>query len=267
MSLVALTPSEIVQKVHASNTKKISNPLWTTILLGVLAGAYIGLGALFYTIVKADPTYSFATRQIFGGLVFCIGLVLVIIAGAELFTGNNLLVISWARNEISTRDVFRNWIVIFFSNMVGAVSLAVLVFLSGHLEMYNGAIGEKYIQMAEAKCNLPFAQAFFRGLLCNILVCLAVWMAMAGRSVSDKILAIIFPITLFVAAGFEHSIANMFIIPLGIIISFFGEDVASNQLTVASMMKNIVPVVLGNIVGGSVFVGLMYHYIFSPKNR
>lgn len=268
MSTEALTPRQIVLQTLNSSVKKVRKPLLTSFLLGILAGAFIGLGALFYTIVKADATYSFATQQIFGGFVFSVGLILVVVAGAELFTGNNLLAISWANKRISTKEMIGNWLVIFFSNMVGALSLAVMVYLSGHLEMNDGAIAKAYLKMADAKASLPFSTAFFRGVLCNILVCLGVWMAMGGRTVTDKILAIVFPITLFVAAGFEHSIANLFIIPVGLLIKNFSEiDMVTQHLNFAGMVKNLVPVLLGNIVGGSVLVGLMYNFIFLRKKE
>lgn len=267
MSTIANSPEEIVQQTLNTSVKKVKKPFITSFLLGILAGSFIGIGALFYTIVKADPTYSFATKQIFGGFVFSIGLILVVIAGAELFTGNNLIAIGWAEKRVSTKQMIRNWIIIFFSNLVGAISLAVMVYLSGHLEMNNGEIAKTYLKMADAKCALPFSTAFFRGVLCNILVCLGVWMAMGGKTVTDKVLAIVFPITLFVAAGFEHSIANLFIIPLGLIIQHFSDyQVATQHLSLSGMWQNIVPVVLGNIVGGSVLVGLMYHFIFL-KNK
>lgn len=267
MTTIAYSPEEIVREALNSSVKKVKKSFVTTFLLGVLAGAFIGLGALFYTIVKADETYSFATKQILGGFVFSLGLILVAVAGAELFTGNNLIAIGWAEKRVSTKQMIRNWVIIFLSNMVGAVSLAVMVYLSGHLDMNGGKVAQTYVKMAEAKSSLPFITAFFRGVLCNILVCLGVWMAMGGKTVIDKVVAILFPITLFVAAGFEHSIANLFIIPLGLMIQYFGEaQVATEHLSILGMIKNIVPVLLGNIVGGSVLVGLMYHFIFL-RNR
>ena len=265
---VAYSPEEIVKQTLNTSVKKVKKPVLTSFLLGILAGAFIGLGALFYTIVKSDPTYSFATKQIFGGLVFSLGLILVVVAGAELFTGNNLIAIAWAEGKVCYRKMIKNWIIIFFSNMLGAVSLAFMVYFSGHLEMNNGEIAKIYVKMAEAKCALPFSTAFFRGLLCNILVCLGVWMAMGGKTLTDKVLVIIFPITLFVAAGFEHSIANLFIIPLGLIIQTFGDvSITTNALSISGMINNIIPVVLGNIVGGSVLVGLMYYFIFLRNKK
>ena len=153
-----------------------------------------------------------------GGLVFSLGLILVVIAGAELFTGNNLLVMAWASKKITLFDLLRNWAVVCFANFIGAFGLAIFVYLSGHPEMNQGAIANQYIKIAAAKCNLPFQQAFFSGILCNVLVCLALWMAQAGRSVTDKIFAVVLPVSAFVAAGYEHSVANMFFIPMGILL-------------------------------------------------
>ncbi|CAM1334449.1 formate/nitrite transporter family protein [Tenacibaculum aestuariivivum] len=263
MSTQVFSPEEIVYQTLNSSVKKVKKPFLISVLLGLLAGSFIGLGALFYTIVKSDETYSFATKQLLGGFVFSLGLILVVIAGAELFTGNNLIAIAWAEKKVSTKQMMRNWGIIFFSNMLGAVSLAVMVYFSGHLNMNKGAIAETYLKMADAKCALPFMTAFFRGILCNILVCLGVWMAMGGKTITDKILAIIFPITLFVAAGFEHSIANLFIIPLGLFIKTFGDvQISTPFLNISGMVNNLIPVILGNIIGGSVLVGLMYHFIF-----
>ncbi|MCD8399522.1 formate/nitrite transporter family protein [Tenacibaculum finnmarkense] len=268
MSTKVFSPEEIVNQTLNSSVKKVEKSFLTSLLLGILAGSFIGLGALFYTIVKSDQTYSFATKQILGGFVFSLGLILVIIAGAELFTGNNLIAIAWAEKKVSTKQMMRNWGIIFFSNMIGAISLAVMVYFSGHLDMNNGAIAETYLKMADAKCNLPFMTAFFRGILCNILVCLGVWMAMGGKTITDKILAIVFPITLFVAAGFEHSIANLFIIPLGLLIKTFSDvQITTLFLSISGMIKNLIPVILGNIIGGSVFIGLMYHLIFLNNKK
>lgn len=268
MSTVANSPEEIVKQTLNTSVKKVKKPFVTSFLLGILAGAFIGLGALFFIIVKSDTTYSFATQQIFGGLVFSIGLILVVVAGAELFTGNNLIAIAWAEKRVSTKKMVRNWVIIFFSNLLGALSLALMVYWSGHLDLNNGEIAKTYLKIAASKCSLPFYTAFFRGVLCNILVCLGVWMAMGGKTVTDKILAIIFPITLFVAAGFEHSIANLFIIPLGLLIQNFSEyQLISEHLNLTGMLQNIVPVVLGNIIGGSVLVGLMYHFIYLKNQK
>jgi formate transporter len=243
---------------------KANLPFLTTAILSVLAGGFIGLGALYYTLVAADPAIGFASRRILGGLAFSLGLILVVVAGAELFTGTNLLVMGWVAKRIPTGQILRCLAVAYVSNFIGAAGLAVIVALSGYGSQNDGVLGQTAISIAAAKCALPFAEAFFRAILCNILVCLAVWLAMAGRNMSDKILAIVFPISAFVACGFEHSIANMYFISEGLLLK--GSDVASAQsagaLTWLGFAHNLVPVTLGNGVGGAGRVGLVYSVIY-----
>lgn len=206
----AYAPKDIALKVETVGVAKAHMATLPLVMLGVLAGAFIGLGGLFFVIVKSDASLSFAVSQLLGGFVFCLGLILVVIAGAELFTGNNLLAMAWADGQITSREVLRNWLWVCAANFVGTTGLALLVYLSGHTHGNGGAIGATVLKIALNKQNLVWHEAFFRGVLCNVLVCMAVWMAMAGRSVMDKVIAIVFPITAFVAAGFEHSIANMY---------------------------------------------------------
>ncbi|ELR66900.1 Formate efflux transporter [Photobacterium marinum] len=259
----AFSPKQIAEKVDTLGVTKARLPLLSMVMLGVLAGAFIGLGALYFTLVKSDASFSYATGQVLGGMMFSMGLLLVIVAGAELFTGNNLLAMAWADNKITTAELLKNWLVVCVSNFVGATGLAILVFLSGHTDLNNGAIAAVYLKIAEAKCDMPFWTAFFRGVLCNVLVCMAVWMALAGRSVIDKAVAIIFPISAFVAAGFEHSIANMYFIPLAMLLKLSGDaGIAAESVTMMGFIGNLIPVILGNLVGGSVLVGLVYHVIY-----
>lgn len=259
----AFSPREIAAKVETLGVGKARLPLGTMWMLAMLAGAFIGLGALYFTLVRSDPTLGFAVAQVLGGLVFSLGLLLVVVAGAELFTGNNLLAMAWVAGRISMREVLRNWSVVCAGNLVGAAGLALLVFLSGHAQMNGGRIAETTMAIAVAKVELPFWSAFFRGVLCNVLVCMAVWMAIAGRSVVDKAVAIVFPVSAFVAAGFEHSIANMYFIPLGMLLQGAGVvDAGWPTLTLAGFAGNLVPVILGNLVGGSVLVGLVYWVIY-----
>jgi len=258
----AYSPAQIADRVQQAGVAKARLPLLSTLMLAVLAGAFIGLGALYFVLVRSDPTLSFAPRQLLGGIAFALGLILVTIAGAELFTGNNLLVIAWADGKISTAALLRNWIVVFAGNLIGAAGLALLVFLSRHQDMDGGAIGREYLSIASAKVGMPFWTAFFRGILCNSLVCLAVWMALAGRSVVDKAVAIVIPVSAFVAAGFEHSVANMYLIPLAMLLEAFDGLHAANPVTWSGFLGNLLPVLLGNIIGGSVLVGLVYHLIY-----
>lgn len=259
------SPKEIAEKVETVGVAKAHLPTLQTLLLGVVAGGFIGLGALYYTLVVADTQLSFAAARVLGGVVFSLGLILVVVAGAELFTGNNLLVMAWADRRITTAEVLRNWVLVYIANAAGAIGLALVVYLSHHAGMNNGGVALAYLKIAAAKTALPFGEAFFKGILCNLLVCLAVWLALAGRSVTDKVLAIVFPISAFVAAGFEHSVANMYFIPLGIFLAGDATESASINLATVNwqgFVHNLVPVTLGNIVGGSVLVALVYYVIY-----
>jgi formate/nitrite transporter len=265
----AFSPKEIAAQVETIGVAKARLPLLSMLMLSVLAGAFIGLGALYFVLVKSDPSLGFAASQVLGGVAFALGLILVVVAGAELFTGNNLLAMAWADGKISTLDLLRNWAIVCVGNFIGAAGLALLVFLSRHPEMNNGAIAQEYLAISIAKVAMPFWTAFFNGILCNVLVCMAVWMALAGRSVIDKAVAIVFPISAFVAAGFEHSVANMYIIPLAMLLQTFENNgVTANTVTWVGFFSNLVPVILGNIIGGSVLVGLVYHVIYRrPPGR
>lgn len=259
----AFSPSEIAARVEKVGVLKARLPFLPMLMLGILAGAFIGLGGLAFVLVKSDPTLGFATSQLLGGLVFSLGLILVVVAGAELFTGNNLLAMAWADGQISSYELLRNWVIICVANFIGAAGLAILVFWSGHTQMNDGLIAQQYIQIAATKSALPFITALCKGILCNVLVCMAVWMALAGRSVIDKIAAIIFPITVFVAAGFEHSVANMFFFPLAMLIQQFSDlQSAGPLISWSGFALNMLPVILGNLLGGSVLVALVYHVIY-----
>jgi len=268
----AYAPREIAQKVELVGVTKARLPALSLWMLGMLAGAFIGLGGVFYSVVKSDALLSFAVSQVLGGVVFSLGLLLVSVAGAELFTGNNLLVMAWAAGKISTREVLRNWVLVCLANLAGALGMALLVFASGQPELNGGAVGRVVVKIALTKQELPLWQALVRGVLCNVLVCIAVWMAMAGRSVIDKAVAIVFPISGFVAAGFEHSIANMYFMPLAMLIQQFGPESAhyaaqaastsSGLITLGGMASNLAVVIAGNLLGGSVLVGLTYHLIY-----
>lgn len=260
----AFSPREIAERVEKIGVAKARLPLLSMIMLGMLAGAFIGLGALYFVIVASDPGLGFAVTRVLGGVCFSLGLLLVVVAGAELFTGNNLIAMAWADGKVSTLEVLRNWTVVCAANFAGAAGLALLVFLSGHAEMNGGQVGRQYLAMAAAKSTMPLHELFFRGVLCNVLVCMAVWMALAGRSVVDRFIAIVFPISAFVAAGFEHSIANMYIMPLAMMLKAAGTvlPAGGEAIGVAGMLRNLVPVIAGNIIGGSVLVALVYHVIY-----
>ncbi len=262
-SFDAYTPAEIARRIETVGVTKARMPLLPLLLLGVMAGAFIALGAMFSFIVRSDASLGPAASAVGSGLVFSLGLLLVVVAGAELFTGNNLLAMAWADARISTREVLRNWVWVCLANLVGAAGMALLVFVSGHVSANGGAIGMAVLKSALAKQALPWEQAFVRGLLCNVLVCMAVWMAMAGRSVVDKFVAIALPITAFVAAGFEHSIANMYIFPLAWLVQTYSmPNMALAPVDTAQAAINLIVVIAGNLVGGSLLVGLTYHVIY-----
>lgn len=253
----AYSPTQIAARVETAGVSKSELPLEKLFVLGLLAGIFIAFGGAFYTVAVTGSTLGFGPTKVIGGIAFSLGLILVIIAGAELFTGNTLIVMAWADGKTTTVAVARNWLVTFVSNGLGAVLIAWLIFTSG--TMGNDGVRTTAIAIAEAKVSLSFQEAFARGLLCNALVCLAVWLSFAARRVSGKTLAIIFPITAFVALGFEHSIANFYLITIGLLA---GADVG-----IIEFAGNIVPVTLGNIVGGAGGVAATYWVVYRrPTN-
>lgn len=261
----AYSPREIAERVENIGVTKARLPQLTLAVLGVLAGGFIGLGALYFTVVTSDLSLSFAASRLLGGVTFSLGLILVVVAGAELFTGNNLLVMAWASYRITTGELLKNWVIVYLANFLGSMGLVWLVFLSGHWQMGNGAIGSNAVTIAVAKVALSFPEAFFKGILCNILVCLAIWLTMAARSVVDKIFVVVFPISAFIAAGFEHSIANMYFIPLGMLLKDRVSVAGAENLTWAGFCSNLLPVTLGNIVGGGVLVALVYYFVYRHR--
>ena len=258
----AYSPKEIAERVETIGVAKARLPLISLATLGILAGGFIGLGALYFTLVTSDTSLGFTASRLLGGLAFSLGLILVVVAGAELFTGNNLLVMAWASNKITTKELIVNWLIVYLANLAGALGLVFLVVLSDHWQMNGSAVGTNAVKIAAAKAALPFWEAFFKGVVCNILVCLAVWLALAGRSVIDKIFAVIFPISAFVAAGFEHSIANMYFIPLGLMLKDRIPVGGAENLSWLGLCSNLLPVTLGNIVGGGVMVALVYYVVY-----
>jgi formate transporter len=264
-NLNAYSPAEIKEAVEKIGVKKIRIPALASFMLAMVAGGSIGLGALYYTIVASDSAMSFAAIRMLGGLAFSLGLVLVLVGGAELFTGNNLIVMAWASGKVSTREMLRNWLIVYFGNLAGSLGLVILVFFSHHLDMNDGRIGLSVLKTAVAKIEPDFVTLFVKGILCNMLVCLAVWLAYAGRSVADKILALILPVSAFIAAGFEHCVANMYFLPLAWLLTQTGHVPANfdtSSITIAGIIHNLVPVTLGNIVGGAGLVGAVYWIIY-----
>ena len=237
--------------------------------LAIMAGIQIGLGALLMLFVKSDSSLSFAVSQVLGGVCFSVGLICVIVAGSELFTGNNLMIIARLSGKISWGGLFKNWVIVWVGNLVGSLILVAIVFFCNSAGMNSENVGTAMVSVATSKINLPWTTIFFRGILCNVLVCLAVWMGFAGKSVVDKIFTSVFPVMAFVACGFEHCVANMFFLPMGLAAytAGFGADVANAAtcLNVTGILYNISAATLGNIVGGALIVGCIYWIAYHKK--
>jgi formate transporter len=264
-NLNAYSPAEIKEAIEKVGVKKTNLALQASFMLAIVGGGSIGLGALYYTIIASDAELSFATIRVVGGLAFSLGLALVLVGGAELFTGNNLIVMAWASGKVSSGEMLRNWVIVYFGNLVGSLGLVILVFFSHHLDMNGGRIGLSILNTAVGKIQPDVITLFFKGILCNLLVCMAVWLAYAGRSVTDKIVALILPISAFIAAGFEHCVANMYFLPLAWLLTQTGNVPANfdaSLITISGIVHNLIPVTLGNIVGGAGLVGAVYWAIY-----
>jgi formate/nitrite transporter len=256
--LDAYSPSRIAHLVDEIGVRKANLSVIKLIVLGILAGVFIAFGAMFYTLVITDSQLGYGLTKLIGGVAFSLGLILVVVAGAELFTGNNLIVMAWANGEVSNKSILLNWTIVYFANFIGALLAAAAVFWSGLLEENDGLVRSVALQIAYSKIDNNTLELFIRGILCNTLVCLAVWLCIAAHDVASKIMAIIFPISAFVAIGFEHSIANMYFIPLGMLLS-------DGDIAMADLFHNLLAVTMGNIVGGSVFVSLVYWLVYIRK--
>ena len=272
----ALLPAEMAKRAEYIGVSKAEAHTLKVFFLAVLAGAFIGLGAIFATTVSAGTTgvLPFGVAKLLTGLAFCLGLILVIVGGAELFTGNNLIVMAWAGRKVTTAQLLRNWIIVYIGNFVGSLGTAALLFMSKQYTFGSGAVGTAALTIANAKVGLGFVQAVALGILCNALVCLAVWLTFSARSTVDKIMAILFPVTAFVAAGFEHSIANMYFIPIGLFIKSFDPAFATStgldltRLTWSNFfIANLLPVTFGNIIGGTVLVAAVYWIVFLRESK
>jgi len=270
----AFMPAEMAAKAEAAGIKKATGDALQLFALAILAGAFIGLGAIYCTTVLAGTSgLPFGVQRLLAGLVFCLGLILVIVGGAELFTGNNLIVMAWANKKVTTAQLLRNWGIVYAGNFVGSVATAAIMFFSKQWSFGGGAVGLTALNIANSKSALDFIPAIALGIVCNAMVCMAVWLCFSARSTTDKILAIIFPISGFVAAGFEHSVANMYFIPIGLFIkggadasfwSAIGKTASDfGVLTWGNFfLKNLLPVTIGNIIGGAVMVGVVYWFIY-----
>jgi formate transporter len=269
--LDALPPAEVARKAESVGETKAGMEPLNVFLLAVLAGAFIAMGAIFATTVMAGGTHTaYGVIRLLGGLAFSLGLILVVVAGAELFTGNNLIVMAWASRRVTTSRLLGNWALVFAGNFVGAVATAGLMFAAKQYTFGHGAVGETALTIASSKTSLGFVQAIALGAFCNALVCLAVWLTYGAHTTADKILAVIPPIAAFVAAGFEHSVANMFFIPMGLLIKTDHSWIASmhdlpdlSRLTWGHfLLDNLLPVTIGNILGGALMVGAVYWFVY-----
>jgi formate/nitrite transporter len=273
--LDAVPPAEMALKAEDVGVAKAGMDVATTFVLAVLAGAFIAMGAAFATTTTAGAgELPYGVTRLLAGVTFSLGLILVVVAGAELFTGNNLIVMAWASRRVSTMRLLRNWSIVYAGNFVGAVSTAGLLYLGRQYEFGKGAVGVQALTIASTKTNLGFVQALVLGALCNALVCLAVWLCYSARTTADKILAIVPPIAAFVAAGFEHSVANMYFVPFGLFVehdSTFVHSVTGapdlSHLTWGRFLGgNLLPVTIGNVVGGALMVGAVYWFVYLRRS-
>ena len=274
ISFDALMPPEMAGKAENTGVNKSKLNSFRMFALAILAGAFIAMGAIFSTTATTGGSaLPYGIVRILGGLTFSLGLILVVVAGAELFTGNNLIIMAWASHKVSTGQLFRNWIIVYLGNFVGSILTAYMMFLSKQYEFSSGTLGLNALNIAHAKSSLEFVQAIVLGIFCNALVCLAVWLCMSARSTTDRVLAIVPPISAFVAAGFEHSIANMYFIPVGLFIKMgagpeFWAQIGKTATDFPNLtwgnffIANLLPVTIGNIIGGAVMVGLVYWSIY-----
>ncbi|MDG2013576.1 MAG: formate/nitrite transporter family protein [Pirellulaceae bacterium] len=266
----ALLPLEMAHRAEQIGQDKVERDAISLFVLAVLAGAFIAWGGVFYTVVTTSGINSlpFGFTKFLGGLAFSLGLILVIVGGAELFTGNNLIVMALANGRIKTRQLLRNWALVYAGNFVGAVGVAILVFMAGVPNQAEGQVGEAMHSIAIAKCSLVWPQAIAAGIGCNLLVCLAIWLCFSARSVADKVLAIIFPITAFVATGMEHCVANMYFIPMGMLVQFSTHENTDRPISLMNFFgNNLLPVTIGNIIGGTVLVGMVYWFVYLRPER
>lgn len=273
-SFDAYSPHEMACKAEKIGVTKANLGFLSTFMLSVLAGAFIAFGACFYTNTVTGSQMGFGFTKMLGGLAFSIGLILVVVAGAELFTGNTLIVIATVSRKVTFYKLLRNWGIVYFGNFIGSLATAALVYHAWQWKAGSMAVGVTAYNIAGDKMGHPFVTAFASGILCNALVCLAVWLCYSARSTTDKILSVIFPITAFIALGFEHCVANMYIIPYGIMLANTQEFAANpavlsllkhdpSFMTISNfLVKNLIPVTLGNIVGGSLLIGIMYWLIY-----
>lgn len=266
----ALAPAQIEAKAEAVGVGKASLPLLRMFVLAMLAGLFIGLGGTFMLLVKSDANLGFAASSVVGGIVFSLGLFSVVVAGAELFTGNCLMIIGLLSGKYGISAMLRNWVVVWIGNLCGSVILALILHLANFGGLGGGAVGQAMVNVAATKAGLSWSVAFFRGVMCNILVCLGVWISFAAKSVADKFFSVTLPVAAFVACGFEHCIANMFFLPMGLLAQGAGFNVAGTDVSALNAMgilSNISASTLGNIVGGAILFGGAYWLSYGRRQK
>jgi formate/nitrite transporter len=277
VTIETIMPSDMAVRAEQAGVKRAAMDSLTVLVLGIMAGAFIAFGAIFATTVSAGASaLPYGVGKLLAGLVFSAGLIMVVIAGAELFTGNNLIIMAWASGKVTTGGLLKNWLVVFIGNAIGALATAVLMFYTTQYTFGSGAVGSAALAAANSKAALDFIPALTLGIMCNALVCLASWMCYSARTSVDRVVTIVPPIAAFVAAGFEHSIANIYYIPLGLLIKAGAGDAFWNSIgkTAADfpaltwsnfLFGNLVPVTFGNIIGGSLLVGAVYWFVYLRK--
>lgn len=259
----ALSPAEVEAKAEALGVGKATMATSKLLVLSVLAGAFIAFGGMYFCIFLSDSSIPFAVQRVVGGLCFCLGLVLVLCCGAELFTGNVLMVCAKASGRITWGGMLRNWALVWVGNAVGALVGVALVYLAQVYAMNGGAVGDAMVSVAAGKVSPDWITLFFKGVMCNVFVCLAVWIGFSARTVVDKVIGILLPISAFVAAGFEHCVANMFFLPMGFLLDGMGFGTAG-AVTFGGIFYNLSAATLGNVVGG-LLVGLAYWFVYRRK--
>ena len=277
VTMDTIMPADMALRAEQAGVRRASMDSVTVLVLGIMGGGFVSFGAIFATTVSAGAgSLSFGVVRLLIGLVFSTGLIMVVIAGAELFTGNILIVMAWASRKVTTRRMLKNWLIVFVGNSIGALAIAMLMFLTTQYTFGAGAVGLTALSVANAKAELAFVPALTLGIMCNALVCLAVWMCYSARTTADRVLTIIPPITAFAAAGFEHSIANLYFIAMGLFIKNWAGDAFWHSIgkTAADfpaltwsnfLLGNLLPVTIGNIIGGSLLVGAVYWFVYLRK--
>ncbi len=261
----ALSPAETEAKVESAGQTKTSMSTARCFVSAILAGAFIAFGGMFFCLVLGDDTMPFVVQRVVGGLCFCLGLVLVLCCGAELFTGNMLVLCAKLSKKISWGALVKNWVIVWLGNFTGALIAVFLVYMASVYTMNGGGVGEAMVSVAASKVSPDWVTLFFKGIMCNILVCLAVWIGFSARTVVDKVIGILLPIAAFVACGFEHCVANMFFLPTGFLLNSLGIG-AEGAVTLGGVFFNLSAATLGNIVGG-VLIGLVYWYIYHVRKE